>query len=778
MGADEQVKSSLRAKILLIASIVVLAAMGANALTSSYFFTRKQTESHLMWADAIARVLGGQLERILFLGIPIEDLQGFERQCEEAVTRNADLSYAYVVSEKGALLFHSAQSDGTRHTVAPAVLEAIAAERSIIGDLADDSHAVTVPVMDPRGVRVAHVIVGFPKAVIQAAQNRLLALTVGVDLLVYGLSMALLFFGLTHFVIRPLTRIVRSLERIRPGDSAHTRPLEEAGSQELNVVVNAFNRLLDRLGQHESELIAAKESAERANRAKSDFLAVMSHEIRTPLHAMLGMTEMLSRTSLGDRQHGYVSRLLRSGRALLAIINDILDFSRIDSNQTTLERIPFDLLDPFSDVVDTLSGSAAEKGLALVLDCPPAPIGVHGDPVRLAQIAMNLIGNAIKFTERGSVTVRVGYRDLTGQTADGRTRLLILDVVDTGIGIPDAAREQIFKAFCQADGSVTRRYGGSGLGLAIVERMVRLMQGEISVTSVEGEGSCFTVRIPFEPAEILPRADRCEQGPTEDTLAGIRVLLVEDDPVNQEVAHAMLEDSGVIVTVANNGLEAVDAAARTHFDLVFMDCHMPLCDGFEATARIRRDEAPGARRPIIALTADILPETRQRCSSAGMDDILTKPFSQPALLATIRRWTKQPTRDASVGVAAPPMEDAAPLFDPGPLEAIASLRSAGEKRLVARALELFLNGLPALVREIERGKADADREVLKAVAHQLKSSSANVGAARLSSLAAALESAVLNAAPWVEQVKRADQVLDCIAESTVSLHRRLDAECV
>lgn len=775
MDPHAQVKPSLRTTIVVIAAIIMMVAMVANAVTSGYFFTQKQTESHLMWANAIARVLGGQLERILFLGIPIKDLQGFERQCEEVVALNRDLSYAYVIAEDGTLLFHNAQSEGAVPAVPEAVLSAVSAGESVVEHLEDDSHAVTVPVMDPHGVRVAHVVVGFPHEVIAEARTRLLTLTTGVDLLVLALSMVLLILALGRFVIRPLTGMVNTLESIRPEGVGYTRRLDDPGSKELNVVASAFNRLLERLGEHEAELVAAKEAAERANRAKSDFLAVMSHEIRTPMHAMLGMTEMIASTPLDDRQRGYVGRLLRSGRALLSIINNILDFSRIDSNQTDLEDIAFDLRTPFAEVVDTLSVSAADKGLSLTLESPSIPRGVRGDPVRLRQVAMNLVSNAIKFTERGGIRVCVNCKDFEKLGDNGRSRLLTLEIIDTGIGIAPDVREQIFRPFSQADNSITRRYGGSGLGLTIVERIVKLMHGEISVESTPGTGSRFVVTIPFPAVDVLPVQASAPLPQSEAARTGARVLLVEDDPVNQEVAHAMLEHSGVIVTVANNGQEAVEALARGSFDLVFMDCHMPVCDGFEATTRIRNAEGPGGHHlPIVALTADILPETRQRCRNAGMDDILTKPFTQYALLSTIGRWTGGHMDSTAPEPVAPPPQDGPPLYDPEPLETLAAVTDSSASSLIENLLSLFLDGLDDLIEGLARARDEADAETLRALAHQLKSSSANVGAARLSRCAAALEAAARSAAPTADQARLTDEVIECATRTIQVMHEQLE----
>jgi two-component system, sensor histidine kinase len=767
--------SSLQAKIFFIATVVVLVAMLANALTSSYFFTRKHTESHLMWAEAIATVLGGQLERILFLGIPIEDLQGFERQCAEVVGRNADLAYAYVVSSRGDLLFHNAQHEGEfSGSVPSAVLEAIAKGRSTVDRLDDGSHAVIDTVFDSRGVKVAHVVVGFPSQVIEAARSRLLLLTLWVDLLVYGLSIVLLFLALSRFVIRPLRAIVHALEAIQPGEPGSSHRLPDTNSDELSVVVRAFNRLLERLRQHEAELLTAKDAAEKASRAKSDFLAVMSHEIRTPMHAVLGMSELLLKTPLNTRQGRFVSRIRRSGRALLSVINDILDFSRIDTDRVELETISFDASLVAADVVETLAASATEKGLSLKLQCPHGPVGVCGDPTRFMQVLMNLVSNAIKFTEQGSVTLSVQVHDEDAERVGLRCRTVVVEVSDTGIGIAPEVQAHIFQPFSQADSSITRRFGGSGLGLAIVARVVDLMQGSIELSSAPGTGSHFVVRIPFEPTLFLPPPVVVDTPSSALPFVGVQVLLVEDDPVNQEVAKAMLEDSGVTVVLAENGEQALEQVSQHAFDLVLMDCHMPVCDGFRATAEIRAAEPRGQHLPVVALTADVLADTRERCRNAGMDDYLGKPFSQEALMVVIRRWV----RGSEAGQVAEADEEhrrTPQLFEPAALGRIAALKQAREKRLVERTLEIFLGGLPALLDALEGAARASSAQALFAAAHQLKSSSANVGAMRMSAAARELEEAARNGAPAERLAQLQTALNDLVQPTRMRLQQQLDS---
>jgi len=637
-------RHGLRFKLLLASGAAMLAVVLATAGMASWLAMQQHALAQQSRSQAIAEALASQLERILALEIPLRDLQGFDEQCDEALARHAGLAFALVLDTDGQPVFRSGR------TAAPApVLPALARLRDPAAGplLSADGRAqlAVVPVRPPGGGVQALAVVGFSRDLLHAERNALLLRALGFGALVLLLALGVMYAVVSRVMLRPLSVVVQAVDRIRQGGADYALRLQPRGDDELAVLCQGFNRLLQDMAVREADLRAARDTAEVASQAKTQFLAVMSHELRTPLNAMLGMAELLGNTALDARQRRYVQQVRAAGRSLAGLIGDVLDLSSIEVGQVQIIRAPFALRDVVDESVALFAEDARQRGVRLSLAVDEAlPDQVLGDALRTRQILVNLLSNAMKFTERGSVALSV-------TPAGAAVRF---SVADTGLGIAPDLLPHIYEAFRQGDGSSTRRFGGAGLGLTIARQLCEALGGRIDVSSRPGKGSTFWFELPLPAApaavadaapavavataarrpapEPLPPGAGARPGPGPG--GPLEVLLIEDNAANREYVEQCLAAADVRLDTGLDGLDGLTRLRERAYDVVLLDWQLPGIDGLAVLAMLRELELQTGRprAHVIAVTAHAAPGDRETCLAAGVDDYLAKPFGCDALL--------------------------------------------------------------------------------------------------------------------------------------------------
>lgn len=733
---------------MLLISLIVITIISTSLINKQYEITQQKAQQNLTVLSDI--VASNSLAAVIF-----NDPSSAEKTLS-ALVAQPDIVHAVIYDALGEVFAVYQGKNGTDKPQLEAINNLTSLKQKHLSLDTVGVHSYTPLVSEGEFLGVLYITDNMNTLSKQLDEYLLLVFSTGVSAF---MASVLVMLWLQSLFTKPLNTLLSVIEQIS-NKKDYSQRVHIESNDEFSKLADSFNVMIaevdargqqletinheleNRVNERTFELQQTLEIAKNANLAKSEFLAVMSHEIRTPLNGIIGFSDLLSSFKLEQDVSNTVHLINESAQTLLLLLNEVLDFSKIDANKVDLDIHEFNLYELVSTTCKSHQAVAEKKHLIFDLDIQPLSQDVFlGDSVRIRQILNNLLSNALKFTRQGGVKVKVR------QHIEGSETFITFTVKDTGMGIAANKLESIFTPFTQADNSITREYGGTGLGLAICQQLIALMNGRYGVESTPNIGSTFWFSIPLIQNNCLVQNDRQDVVTLEQNTAGYRkasVLVAEDNVINQMVVKRLLESLGHTCEIVSNGMEAIAAASEKKFDVIFMDYHMPVVDGIDATQTISHlgPTSINYSTPIIALTADIQPNVKRRFREAGAKDTLLKPFTRQNLTECFNKWLFDGAQSTSLSPNGD--TDEPPIFSDGPLNDIIQISPDDAKELVQNIVEIYLQTAPELINQIIVGMTHNDADRVFKAAHSLKSSSANLGAMKMQNLASQIERSARN----------------------------------
>ncbi|MCL1112796.1 ATP-binding protein [Shewanella basaltis] len=774
--------SSIRTKLIcsmLAIAVIVIVIISSALINQQFAITRQKAEQNLMVLSDI--VASNSLAAVLF-----NDPNSAEKTLS-ALIAQPDIIHAVIYDPKGNPFAEYSGSSQERFSMqTDRFLAAQSSKKKQIMFDNDRVHSYTPLLSEGEFVGMLHITDNMNTLTKQL--DDYLLLVVSASVLAFFASL-LVMFWLQSLFTKPMNTLLGVIEQIS-NNKDYSQRVSIQSNDEFSQLADRFNTMIaevdargrqletinreleQRVNERTVELQQTLEIAKNANLAKSEFLAVMSHEIRTPLNGIIGFSDLLKSYPL-DKDVNYTVEMINdSAQTLLVLLNEVLDFSKIDANKMDLDIREFNLPDLIHSTCQSHEVVARKKKLSLSVDIQPlTQLNYLGDSVRIRQILNNFISNAIKFTRQGAISI------LVSEQIEGSDTVIKFTVNDTGIGIPDNKLDAIFNPFTQADNSITREFGGTGLGLAICQQLIVLMNGRYGVDSKINQGSSFWFSIPLVPVDspLTPMSEIVNSNSNSDVIyRKTHILVAEDNVVNQLVIKSLLASLGHECEIVDNGEEAIKRASEKKFDAIFMDYHMPKADGIVATDAITKQGQHGINyhTPIIALTADIQPNVKRQFREVGAKDTLLKPFTRQNLSDCLNKWVFD-SIDSHSHSETLSIEESN-IFIEGPLNDIMQISPDDSSELVKTIIDIYIHNTPKLIIDITQGLANQNAEIVFKAAHSLKSSSANLGADKMQTIASQIELLARNS--QLTEATQLAALLESVFELTIEALTRKSEE--